>query len=132
MVVQNNQNLTLSAIEKLKSFAEDGLPIIVSGGRPGYFALGRNPDAETFEAKLSGLLQLPNVYSVARGQISKKLFSLGLEPRVTYSREAGQGYLYSAWRDAGADQYLFLYADGKPWPGNITVRAHTAPQLLDP
>lgn len=60
-VIESNQTLTLEAMDSLKAFAEAGLPVIISGGRPGYYFLGW--DIDNFIQRLSDLLNTQNVHS---------------------------------------------------------------------
>ncbi|KAF4443320.1 hypothetical protein FALBO_17268 [Fusarium albosuccineum] len=63
-IVEASQNVTLSAVVTLQSFAQNGLPVILSGGVPKYYSTKDGADKTKFERQLSNLLRTKNVHRV--------------------------------------------------------------------
>ncbi|KAM0491001.1 hypothetical protein ACHAP8_010980 [Fusarium lateritium] len=128
-VVEAHQNLTHRAIKKLQSFANAGLPILISGGVPGQYPEGKPVDSPIFQAAISRLLGSKNVYEVKTGQVASKLSSLGIKPNV---RSSTNGTWYTTWREASNASYVMVYSDLLSTMGNIIVQHTGKPYRLDP
>lgn len=136
VVVQSSQNLTLDAVSKLQQYAAAGLPVILSGGLPGYHAQKYGGTATDFSSRLSTLISSSaNVHQVAAGGVAKLLSSLGLKPRV---RARTDGTWYTTWREStttaadGDDvDYALVYCDLAPASGEIVVSSTKKPYLFN-
>lgn len=137
MIVRANVSLTVSGIEKLVEYANQGLPIIFSGGLPssvsGYQQAGETNVSETIE----GLAQLPNVHVVPYLGLASSLSSLGIYPRTAIG---SNGSWFTYWRDdeSTSTQYVFVYNDATRVPtgqgmtlGNVSFEATGRPFLYD-
>lgn len=130
-ILESSQNLTAAAIQHLKRFAEDGLPVIVAGGQPKSFPFGKDSDQDAFDQEFSSLLETDNVHSVDLGKVSQKLQQLGIEPIVKLTTKTGEAPPFSVWRQDGDVGYLFLYADTNAWSGEVALSNVTHPRRLD-
>ena len=83
MIVQTEQNLTLSAVAALQKYADAGLPIIFLGGEPGYYRSSNGRDQEAIETTITTLGNSQNVHKVAAGEVVSALRALGLVPQIT-------------------------------------------------
>ncbi|OJJ40082.1 hypothetical protein ASPWEDRAFT_191821 [Aspergillus wentii DTO 134E9] len=128
MVVTSEQNVTLAAVDKLKKYAQDGLPVILSGGDPGYYASGNGSSEAAVKAAIAELKQTANVHSTGKGEIASKLNALGINPRV---RVATNGTWYPVLRTDSSTDYVFLFADGKASSGYIEVEITKSPYILN-
>lgn len=82
LVVTAQENVTLEAVSKIQKFADAGLPIILSGGLPGYYASGNGSDKSAVIAALQTLKGSQNGHTTENGQIAAKLKELDIRPRV--------------------------------------------------
>ncbi|KAJ0417245.1 hypothetical protein BJY00DRAFT_325726 [Aspergillus carlsbadensis] len=128
-IVENTQNLTLDAVEALARFARGGLPVIFSGGTPGYYPTGRNPQKPKYDRDLAHLLRLRNVHRVAAGSVARKLRELGLRPRVEVKTN---GTCYTTWGEVDEYSYAIVYSDLVASTGSITVDSTEPPFILNP
>ncbi|KAL2797241.1 hypothetical protein BJX66DRAFT_323443 [Aspergillus keveii] len=128
-IVESTQNLTIDAIKALDRFARDGLPVIFSGGTPGYYPTGRDTQKPKFDRDLAHLLRLRNVHTVATGSVARKLRELGLRPRVEAKTN---GTCYTTWGEADQYSYAVVYSDLVSSTGSITVDSTEAPFILNP
>ena len=107
------------------------MPIVISGGTPGYYSSGNDSSEPLFEKELASLLSMSNVYQVATGGIASKLANIGLKPRAQYT---ANGTWYTTFRsDAGTKtDYVFILNDSpNATVGEITVQNAKTPYLLD-
>ena len=82
MIVTSHQNVTLDAVTRLQEFAQAGLPVILSGGLPGYYASGNASDKSAVSSALQTLKTNENVHSVGANELAQKLTDLNITPRV--------------------------------------------------
>ncbi|KAK5170340.1 uncharacterized protein LTR77_004927 [Saxophila tyrrhenica] len=130
MVVESSQNMTLDGVEALIDYAAAGLPIILSGGAPGYHPYGNESDRMQVEHKISRLRATSNVFSVSKGQAAQQLRALGLSPRVAIQTN---GTWYPSWReeDGSGIDYAYVFCDTNASTGSITVSSVKKAFLLD-
>ncbi|KAL3440276.1 hypothetical protein BJX65DRAFT_314936 [Aspergillus insuetus] len=127
MVVEQSENLTLSAVASLKRYASKGFPIIFSGGSPGFYPIG-NDTEEDFQHELRGLKRLRSVYQVASKKVAEKLTSIGLSPRVGAKTN---GTWYTTWYDAGDVGYAVVFNDMVKASGQLIVNSTQSPYFYD-
>ncbi|KAJ0119379.1 hypothetical protein J7T55_013618 [Diaporthe amygdali] len=132
MVLLGSQNITQASLFQLRDFADSGLPIVVVGSTPGHY-LTRNatvPGDQAFNDTLAELLSHSNVYHVAEGELSQKLDSLSLKPRVAVQTN---GTWYTTWREDTSDGfgYAYIFSDTSPASGNIVVSSIGTPYFYD-
>ncbi|KAM5353225.1 hypothetical protein ACJ41O_003189 [Fusarium nematophilum] len=110
LVVQHTENLTTSAIETLRTYSEEGLPIILSGGIPAYWATRSRGNKKQFQNAVEQLVNSENVHLVDEGQVASKLAALGLHPRAYV---AAPSIVHTTWREDVDNEvnYAFLYND---------------------
>ncbi|KAL2859460.1 hypothetical protein BJX68DRAFT_261898 [Aspergillus pseudodeflectus] len=128
-IVEATQNLTLDAIQALDRYARNGLPVIFSGGTPGYYPTGRDSQKPKYDRDLARLLRLRNVHTVAAGSVARKLRELGLRPRVEVKTN---GTCYTTWGEVENYSYAVVYSDLVPSTGSITVESTETPFILNP
>ncbi|KAL4926579.1 uncharacterized protein BDV17DRAFT_299664 [Aspergillus undulatus] len=130
-IVDAAQNLTLDALEAFDHFSRNGLPVIFSGGLPGYYPSEDGGDRTKFERKLARLLtgKSKNIHMVAHGEVTKKLRTLGLRPQVEVDTN---GTCYTAWNEADGRSYAVIFSDSVKSTGTITVQSTKTPYLLNP
>ncbi|GKT63413.1 secreted protein [Colletotrichum tofieldiae] len=130
MVILATHNVTLEAVEKLQSFAQQGLPIIVAGGTPGYYPTSNASTKAAVESAVSKLLLSNNVHQVASGGVAEKLMSLGLRPNVGTRTN---GTWHTTWRtdSEGGVDYLYVFCDGPPSSGELTVKSTKTIYILN-
>jgi hypothetical protein len=131
LVITGNSNLTLEGVQYLRKYARAGFPVILSGGDPGFYASYDSRDRASVEKAISVLKQSKNVYSVAAGEVAKKLHSLGLSPRVGVKTN---GTWYTTWREDtvhGMD-HAFVFCDTNASTGSVSILSTKTPFLLDP
>ncbi|KAL2846698.1 hypothetical protein BJY01DRAFT_263257 [Aspergillus pseudoustus] len=129
LIIDSTQNLTLDAVDALDRFSQDGLPVIFSGGPPGYYPSEDGSDLERFKRKLSRLLKSPKIHVVANGGVANKLKTLGLRPLVQVNTN---GACYTSWSEADGQSYAVVFSDSAKSTGTITVQSTKTPYLLDP
>jgi hypothetical protein len=131
LVVERSQNLTIDAVQALRKFSQNGLPIIFSGGRPGFYPTGSGESDKTrYERELSSLLGSKNVYSVNSSRVADKLRALGLRPRAGVSTN---GTCYTTWAEGPAGVgYAVVYSDVVQSTGTVTVTSTQTPFYLNP
>ncbi|KAE8395445.1 hypothetical protein BDV23DRAFT_178499 [Aspergillus alliaceus] len=127
---QATVNVTVSSIDKVRKFAEAGLPVILSGGDPAYYTAGNAGDKRNFTRAISLLKRTKNVYSVSNGQLVDTLVSLRLEPQI---RVQSNGTWYTTWRDSVKEniQFAFILNDGNASTGHIEVASNKTPFVFD-
>lgn len=129
MVVTSHQNVTLDAVKQLQQFAQAGLPIILSGGLPGYFAPGNTSDEKAISSALQSLKNSNKVHTVGARQIAKKLADLRLSPRVGVQ---ANGTWYPVFRTDNSTDYVYLFSSSSSASkGAITVQTTKTPYMFD-
>lgn len=132
LVVPGSQNLTQSSLIQLEGFANSGLPIIVVGSVPGHYPTGNttDPGDEAFNDSLAGLLSHVNVHHAAEGELSQKLDSLALTPRVGVQTN---GTWYTTWREDTSNglSYAYIFGDTVPASGVVVAQSTGTPYFLD-
>lgn len=129
MVVTSHQNVTLDAVKQLQQFAQAGLPIILSGGLPGYFASGNTSDEKAISSALQGLKSSKNVHAVGTHQIAQKLVDLHLSPRVGVETN---GTWYPVFRTDNSTDYVYLFSTSSSTSkGAITMQTTKTPYMFD-
>ncbi|KAL4883580.1 hypothetical protein BJY04DRAFT_226598 [Aspergillus karnatakaensis] len=128
-IVESSQNLTLDAVRALTRFSRNGLPVIFSGGVPGFYATGDRLEYLSFKRELAQLLQSRNVHQVASGKVTAKLKALKLRPRVELKVN---GTAYTSWSEGNGIGYAVVYSDIARSTGSITVASTDTPYLLNP
>jgi hypothetical protein len=128
-VVESSQNLTLTALRSLQVFAQKGLPIIISGGTPGYYptASGHLEEAK-FEPEIERLIRSRNVYSVSSGHVADKLRELGIRPLVQTDTN---GTCYTNWAESEGVGYAMVFSDSTKSTGSITVASTKPPFYIN-
>lgn len=128
-ILEASQNVTFDTVKILQSWAQQGLPVIISGGRPKYYATGGKSARAEFERQLSSLLRTRNVHLVSSGKVAGKLRSIGLRPQVAVSTN---GTCYTSWSEANGTAYAIIYSDLTAAEGNIVIATTQTPYFLNP
>lgn len=137
LIVRANASLTLSGVSHLIDYANEGLPLIFSGGLPTKISGHDQAGGENLTATLETLTDLDNVHVVPYEGLADSLLSLGITPRAAVS---ANGPLYTYWRDDAnaSTQYVFVYNDATDSPlgqgtivGNISFETTGKPFLFD-
>lgn len=127
-----SQNVTQDSLAQLRSFANDGLPIIVVGSAPRRYPTHNiaDPGDQAFNESLAEFLNHVNVHHAAEGQLSRKLDSLDLQPRVGVRTN---GTWYTTWREDKTDDvsYAYIFGDTVPASGFIVVESTGIPYFFD-
>ena len=135
MVVTSTQNVTLSAVQTLLGYAKAGLPIILSGGSPGYYASRNTSTHAAVSSALQDLQHSDNVYTVEPNQVSQKLQDLHLAPRVSVSvNGSANGTWYPVYRsdNTTSTDYVFVFSESNtPSEGTITVQTTKTPYVFN-
>lgn len=122
LIVRANDSLTLSGVQKLAEYANQGLPIVLSGGIPSTVFGHDQAGNQNLTATLEGLTQLDNVHVVPYEGLASSLASIEISPRASI---ASNGSWYTYWRDdaATSTQFVYVYNDatGVPLGGGMTV-----------
>lgn len=150
LVVAANASLTPAGVAHLVDYANQGLPLVFSGGLPtkviGAVATttkGGQVGEKNLTATLETLLGRPHVHVVPATNLAASLLALGFRPRTALSETNGSWY--TQWREdtSTGTQYVFVYHDATGVPlgegaktvGNITLATRAAnktrPFLLD-
>ncbi|KAL2292175.1 hypothetical protein FJTKL_10817 [Diaporthe vaccinii] len=132
LVVLGSQNLTQASLAQLRNFADDGLPIIVVGSAPGHYPTQNitDPGDQAFKDSLAELLSHVNVHHAAEGELSQKLDSLDLKPRVGVQTN---GTWYTTWREDTSNglSYAYTFGDTAPASGVVVAQSTGTPYFLD-
>lgn len=132
LIVLGSQNLTQASLVQLKNFANAGLPIIIAGSAPGQYPTRNvsNPGDQAFESSLAELLNHANVHHATGGELSQKLKSLELQPRVGVQTN---GTWYTTWREDKSNglSYAYIFSDIAPASGVVLAQSTGTPYFLD-
>ena len=137
LILRGNDTLTVAGVEKLTQYANEGLPIVISGGTP-FNLSGYNVSGSSYvKSALAALVDLENVHQVPAENLSASLQSLGLAPRTKVEADR---IWYTYWREdeQAAKSYLFVYNDA--WDselglggsnGSVTFETTGVPYFYD-
>lgn len=132
LVVLGSQNLTQASLAQLRSFANDGVPIIVVGSAPGHYPTQNitDPGDQAFKDSLAEFLSHVNVHHAAEGELSQRLDSLDLKPRVGVQTN---GTWYTTWREDTSNglSYAYIFGDIVPASGVVVAQSTGTPYFLD-
>ncbi|KAF2183515.1 hypothetical protein K469DRAFT_728036 [Zopfia rhizophila CBS 207.26] len=126
-LIESSENLTVNAIRTLSRYARAGLPVIVSGGSPGWYPVA-DDTKEDFHSELSKFLKSPNVFEVESGGVANQLSALSLSARIAVS---ANGTWYTTWSESDSIGYAFVFADLVDSSGEITVLNTKTPYYYD-
>lgn len=137
IVVTSNQNITLESVKRLKQLAQAGLPVILSGGLPGYYPSGNSSDAaakkHAVTSALHNLQRTENVYTTGTHNISQRLTSISIAPRVRIQTNGTWHPVFRTDNETGTD-YVFLFSDSTSKAlsrGIITVQTTKTPYIFN-
>ncbi|KAG0154594.1 hypothetical protein PDIDSM_162 [Penicillium digitatum] len=130
IIVTQDANITVSAIRKLKHYAEKGLPIILSGRSAQYYPISNDGGVEAFRKGVQELSQARNVRISGSGDIAKTLISHGVSPRIKVQTN---GTWYTTWREDNEAEvdYAFILSDGSDSQGKIRVETDKIPYFFN-
>ncbi|PYI11721.1 hypothetical protein BO78DRAFT_332935 [Aspergillus sclerotiicarbonarius CBS 121057] len=128
IVVTSEQNVTLAGVKALQNYANAGLPVILSGGLPGYYPSGAATDQAAVYAALETLNKSRNVYTTGNGEVASKLEQLNLPPRVAVQTN---GTWYPVLRTDNSTDYVYIFSKDSSSEGYITVSSIETPYLFD-
>ncbi|KAL4960023.1 uncharacterized protein BDV14DRAFT_205135 [Aspergillus stella-maris] len=135
IVVTSEQNVTLHAVNKLQDFADDGLPVILAGGLPGYYPFGTNfesqKDKKAVNAALQTLQSSKNVYTIGATDIAERLEFLNVYPRVSVETNGTWYPVYRTDNETGTE-HVFLFSDSPSTStGSITIHSTKKPYTFN-
>lgn len=137
LIVRANDSLTLSGVQHLTEYANQGLPILLSGGIPSAVFGYKQAGSENLTATIEALTQLENVHVVPYDDLASSLASLNITPRTA---TVSNGSWYTYWRDDTAEstQLVYVYNDATGIPmgegmsaGTISFETVGKPFLYD-
>lgn len=131
LIIPGDANITASAIGKIQEYAAEGLPIILSGGTPGYYYSGNGTEKGAVLEGIEALQADANVYSVADGGAADLLTQLGIIPNV---RVSTNGSWIPTWREDAESKsmYCFVLNDSENFTtGTIDVPTTAVPYIMD-
>jgi hypothetical protein len=131
LIVSSEQNITLASARALQDYADAGLPVIILGGDPRFYASGDGRDQEAVLDAIAKLRAASGVYSVPVGQLVATLAGLGLTPSVGLQAD---GRWWTTWREdkvTGTD-YTFVLGDVNATAGELEVQTTKIPYVLNP
>lgn len=131
VVINSTSQLTVSAVDHIRRYAQMGLPVILNGADPGYYLSGNGSDLGAIEEAISKLKQTESVHIVKTGQVAAKLQSLKIHPRIVAHTN---GTWFLSWREDAYNQavYAFVLSDGNSSIGELDVATTRTPYFLDP
>lgn len=127
LLVESSQNLTIDAVKKLKTWAEAGLPVILSGGMPGFYPLA-NGTIGDYTRELSSLSDSLNVYQVNTTGVAQQLSADHIAPLVGVKTN---GRWYTTWSEAGDVSYTLVYCDLVGSTGEVLVATSETPYFCN-
>ncbi|PVH72560.1 hypothetical protein DL98DRAFT_610481 [Cadophora sp. DSE1049] len=109
LILRSTELLTTDGVDKLVHYAQQGLPVLISGGIPNQIASSKGLSAA--KSNLKSITSLPNVHMVPAGRLASTVVSIGIQPLTKVS--ANQTW-YTYWRQISKDKeaYVFIYNDG--------------------
>lgn len=130
LILQENDTMTVEGVSFLQTYAQKGLPIIISGGLPSNYASSNLSAIQFAQATMQAITNLSNVYVIEEVEFAGVLASIGIEPRALISNT--NGLWYPIWREtADGDIHVFVYNDGVARSGNISFASTGTPYLLN-
>ncbi|KAJ6186560.1 hypothetical protein N7519_007861 [Penicillium mononematosum] len=130
IVVTHDANITVSAVQRLKGYAANGLPIILSGGTAQYYPISNDGGVPAFRTGLQELANSKGVHTTASGNVAKALASLGASSRVRVQTNSTWHIIWREDKEAQVD-YAFVFSDGTNSQGEITTTTDKVPHLFD-
>ncbi|KAH7381091.1 hypothetical protein BKA64DRAFT_727754 [Cadophora sp. MPI-SDFR-AT-0126] len=147
LIVRANDTMTIDGVQALADFAHAGLPIVISGGKPGSVTLhntagveisGEIPASwntnnvtgiEQAQRTLTSILSLPNVHQAPYESLASAVAAIGVLPRT---KVCSNGTWFTRWReDLNGDVYVFVYNDGNASAGYISFETTHRPIFLN-
>ena len=114
--------LTVPGVQKLVDFANEGLPIVVSGGLPQNLTGYNISGTEYVRSALAGIVSLRNVHVVPYDNLAASLSALGIKPRTAVSADR-TWYTYVREDDDASVTYVYVYNDA--WDSELGEGAST-------
>ena len=116
MIVRANDSLTVPGVQHIADYANEGLPVIFSGGLPQEL-LGYNESGTTYVRQaLADLSSMDNVHIVPYENLAVSLSNIGIMPKTKVTADRP---MYTYWRDDSNSSvsYAFVYNDA--WDSEI-------------
>lgn len=111
LVIRGNDTLTTFGVSKLSQWANQGLPIIFSGGTPSNVSgMVSQSQRQAINDTLTTLMKLPNVHAVPFEDLASSLASLNISPRLSIPVSSGPIW-YSRWRESLSEDVVYIYND---------------------
>ncbi|KAJ5864500.1 uncharacterized protein N7529_006416 [Penicillium soppii] len=130
LVVTAHQNMTLEAVSKIQEFANAGLPVVLSGGLPGYYPTGNASDRDAVNTALRTLKNSDNVHTTGNRSTASALKSLGIRPRVEIITPDNATW-YPVMRTENATDYVFVFNKEATGGGYLRVSSTKTPYALN-
>lgn len=130
LVITAQDNMTLAAVSRIQRFANAGLPIVLSGGLPGYFVSGNGSEKAAVMHAIHELSTSPNVHTASNGELAAKLSSLRVRPRVQVATSNNATW-FPVLRTANSTDYVYIFNNGRTGTGYITVNSTKTPYVLN-
>ncbi|KAJ5766587.1 uncharacterized protein N7511_004203 [Penicillium nucicola] len=130
LVVTAQENVTLEAVTRIQEFADAGLPVLLSGGLPGYYPNGNSSDRDAVSAALKKLKGSNNVHSTSNGEISSKLKALKIRPRVE-TIMSNNATWYPIMRTDNSTDYVYVFSKNVAAEGYLRVNSTKTPYVLN-
>ncbi|KAJ5983548.1 hypothetical protein N7481_005647 [Penicillium waksmanii] len=130
LVVTAREIVTLEAVSKIQELANAGLPIIISGGLPGYYTSGNGSLQKSVQEALQTLQGSRNVHTAENGQIAAKLNELDIRPRVEVFAPRNVTW-YPILRSDKSTDYAFLFSTESASMGHVIVNSTKTPYILN-
>jgi hypothetical protein len=126
IIIRGNDTLTPEGVQYLATYAEAGLPIIISGGLPSKYGSGNQVAVSkaktTFQSR-------SNVHQVPLEGLAASIKSIGITPRVQVQ---SNGSWYPRWRETSSgDIYVWIYNDGADSTESLTFATTGTPYFLN-
>ncbi|KAH9845761.1 alpha-L-rhamnosidase [Teratosphaeria destructans] len=110
LIIRHNDTLTVSGVDKLVEWVNEGLPIIISGGLPQNLSGYNVSGTEYVRSQLSSIVDRENVHTVPFENLAESLTDLGFAPLTAVSADR---IWYTYWREdtSASVTYVFVYND---------------------
>lgn len=138
LILRGNDTLTVAGTEKLVRWANEGLPIIVSGGLPQNLTGYDTGNSTAYvRSALASIFDLDNVHVVPYDNLASSLMALGFTPRTSVSAE---NVWYTYWREDADKSIVWTYVYNDGWDyelgegastGTVTYETTGVPYLYD-
>ncbi|KAJ5357882.1 hypothetical protein N7541_005040 [Penicillium brevicompactum] len=130
LVITAQENMTLDAVSRIQKLANSGLPIVLSGGIPGYYPTGNASDRDAVMAALRNLKNSDNVHTAPSGGVASKLKDLSIHPRVEVVTPSNATW-YPVMRTENSTDYVFVFSKGSAAQGYLRVNSTKTPYTLN-